>query len=151
MEVRIIKNEDDYQDALHKLEKLMDKSPIPGSKDEDDLELLLLVIKDYEQRVIEPIASDPIEAIKFRMDQMNLSRKEMVPFFGSISRVSEVLSRKRNLSLSMIRKLHKGLEIPLDSLMIKVRPRVKEPRTIRKHRIKPKRPLHGRKKRSFSS
>ncbi|HLB58595.1 MAG TPA: hypothetical protein VJL87_00735 [Bdellovibrionota bacterium] len=117
MEVKVIKNKIDYENALKHLSELMDKNPTPGSKDENDLELLMLVIKDYEQRDLESIVVDPIDSIKFRMDQMQFTRKDLIPFFGSISRVSEVLSGKRTLSLSMIRKLHKGLGIPLESLV----------------------------------
>jgi HTH-type transcriptional regulator/antitoxin HigA len=117
MDIKVIRTRSEYEEALNSFSKLMDKDPAPGSKDENALELLVLVIKDYEQRVGEPIVVDPIEAIRFRMDQMEFSRQDLIPFLGSISRVSEILSGKRNLSLSMIRKLHSGLGIPLESLV----------------------------------
>jgi len=120
MDVEIINSRSDYKKALQQLSELLDKNPTPGSEEDNGLSLLLLVIRDYEQRVIGPICPNPIEAIKFRMEQMQLSRKELIPFIGSISKVSEVLSGKRNLSLPMIRKLHQGLGIPLESLVLGV-------------------------------
>lgn len=80
----------------------------------NELELLSLVIEDFERKTVPPAVVDPIEFIRFRMDQMGLSRKDLVPYIGLTSRVSEVLSRKRPLSLAMIRRLHRGLDIPLD-------------------------------------
>lgn len=147
MDLKVIKNRAEYEVALERLLLLMDKNPPSNSKEENDLELLLLLIKDYEQRVIEPIEVDPVEAIKFRMDQMELTRKEMVSYLGSMSRVSEILSGKRDLSLSMIRKLHEGLGIPLESLILRKR-------SVRK-RARKRKPLHKkstlsrRRKRTF--
>ena len=123
MDIKVIKNQEDYEAALQSLSELMDRDPAPGSLEENSLELLMLVIRDYEQKIVEAVVVDPVEAIKFRMDQMDLSRQELIPYMGSISRVSEVLSGKRNLSLSMIRKLHEGLGIPLESLLGKARHR----------------------------
>jgi HTH-type transcriptional regulator/antitoxin HigA len=117
MDIKVIRDEGEYEMALKHLSKLMDNNPAPGSKEENALELLILVINDYEQRYMSSVILDPIEAIKFRMDQMEYTRKDLIPFFGSISRVSEVLSGKRSLSLSMIRKLNDGLGIPLESLV----------------------------------
>lgn len=144
MSVKVIKNRAEYEAALKRVADLM------NSEDEDTLELLLLVIKDYEQRVIEPVEGDAIEAIKFRMDQMAMSRKELVPYLGSLSRVSEILSGKRDLSLSMIRKLHEGLGIPLESLMMRKQPF----KSVRKSRVKQKQKRRlslKRKKRLFRS
>ena len=76
------------------------------------MRLLALLIHDYERRTVPPV--DLIEAILFRMNQMDLTRKDMIPYLGSESKVSEVFSGKRRLSLMMIRKLHKGLGIPLE-------------------------------------
>ena len=106
MEVKIIKTQAEHDDAMARLKALMALDPPPDSP------LLALVIEDYETRTIPPVVPDPIEQILFRMDQMGLSRKDMIPYFGSISKVSEVLSRKRPLSLSMIRRLNEGLGIP---------------------------------------
>jgi HTH-type transcriptional regulator / antitoxin HigA len=117
MNVKVIKDYSEYEAALTLLSELMDKKIIPGSDDENTIELLLVVLKDYEQKNLQPLDIDPIEAIKFRMEQLRFSQKDLIPFLGTISKVSEVLSGKRKLSLSMIRKLHKGLEIPLESLI----------------------------------
>lgn len=119
MIVKIIKNDSDYQEALQLLSKLIQEPSAPNSDIDNTIEVLLLVIKDYEQKFIEPIEVDPVEAIKFRMSQMNLKNKDLVKYIGSISKVSEILNRKRSLSLAMIRKLHAELEIPLESLINK--------------------------------
>ncbi len=117
MNVKIIKDQAEYEAALEQLSTLMNRDLVPGSDDENLIELLQLVLKDYEEKNIGPSDLDPIEAIKFRMDQMNLLKKDLIPFIGSASKVSEVLSGTRKLSISMIRKLHKGLGIPLTSLL----------------------------------
>ena len=80
-------------------------------------ELLALVIEAYERTKVEPVSPDPIDAILFRMDQMNLGKKDMVAYLGSLPKVSEVLARKRPLSLAMIRKVHKSLGIPAEILL----------------------------------
>ncbi len=116
-QTRVIKTQRDYDDALARLSALMDDEIKPGSSKEVDLELLALVIKSYESTKVEPVSPDPIEAILFRMDQMGLNKKDLIPYFGSLSKVSEVLARKRPLSLAMIRKIHKGLEIPAEILL----------------------------------
>jgi len=117
MNVKIIKSEKDYQAAMSRLSDLMSRDPKPGSKDEDELELLALVVHDFERQTVPPVKADPIESILFRMDQMGLTRKDLTQYIGSISKVSEVLSRKRPLSLPMIRRLHQGLDIPADILI----------------------------------
>ena len=116
-QTRVIKTQRDYDDALARLSALMDDEIKPGSSKEDELELLALVIKSYESSKVEPVSPDPIEAILFRMDQMGLNKKDLIPYFGSLPKVSEVLARKRPLSLAMIRKIHKGLEIPAEILL----------------------------------
>ncbi|MES2356575.1 MAG: transcriptional regulator [Pseudomonadota bacterium] len=95
----------------------MDDDIESGSNKEAELELLALVIESYERTRVQPVSSDPIDAILFRMDQQQLSKKDLVPYIGSMSKVSEVLSRKRPLSLSMIRNLHKKLGIPAEVLI----------------------------------
>ena len=116
-QVRVIKTQRDYDAALARLSALMDEEFAPGSNKEAELELLALVIETYERNKIAPARPDPIEAILFRMDQQGLGKKDLIPYFGSLSKVSEVLSRKRPLSLSMIRKLHSGLGIPANVLI----------------------------------
>ena len=117
MNIKVIKSRDDYAQAMARLSALMALDPKDGSKDDSELELLALVIEDYERKIVPPVVPDPVEAILFRMDQMKLGRKDLEAYIGSTSKVSEVLSRKRPLSLSMIRRLHKGLDIPADVLI----------------------------------
>lgn len=117
MDVKIIKSAEDYEAAMTRLSALMSLDPQPNSKEENELELLALVIRDFERQTVPPVKADPIESILFRMDQMQLSRKDLEPYIGSISKVSEVLSRKRPLSLSMIRRLNQGLGIPANVLI----------------------------------
>jgi len=117
MNVKIIKSKEGYAEAMARLSALMSLDPKAGSEAEDELGLLALVIGDFERQTVPPVQVDPIESILFRMDQMDLSRKDLIPYIGSISKVSEVLSRKRPLSLPMIRRLNKGLGIPADILI----------------------------------
>jgi HTH-type transcriptional regulator / antitoxin HigA len=117
MNVKIIKSAKDYEANMARLSVLMSLDPKPNSKEENELELLALVIQDFERQTVPHVTADPIESILFRMDQMQLTRKELIPYIGSISKVSEVLSRKRPLSLPMIRRLNQGLGIPADILI----------------------------------
>lgn len=116
-QIRVLKTESDYAAAVARLSALMDKDPAPGDAEDAELELLALVIQSYEQSRFPPSPPDPIEAILFRMDQQRLAQKDLVPYIGSLSKVSEVLGRKRPLSLSMIRRLHAGLGIPAEVLI----------------------------------
>jgi len=115
--MKLIKNSKDHAAALKRLEELMIADPEPGSKDDDELELLAFLVEDYEKRTVKIPAATPAEAIRFRMEQSGLTQQDLVPFIGSKSRVSEVLSGKRELTLAMVRKLHEGLGIPLKSLV----------------------------------
>ena len=117
MEVKIIKSDSEYQVALGELERLIDLDPDPGEKEADRLELLALLIENYEEKHFPIDLPDPIDALEFVMDQHGLTQKDMVPFIGNRSKVSEVLSRKRPLTLSMIRALNKGLNIPAEVLL----------------------------------
>lgn len=113
MRIRILKNEADYEAALAEIEKIM-VNPRP---DADRLELLALLVSDYEDKYYPIDMPDPVEAITFRMEQMGLTRKDLERYIGSRSKVSEVLSGKRRLSLTMIRALHEGLGIPAEVLL----------------------------------
>jgi HTH-type transcriptional regulator / antitoxin HigA len=115
MKARIIKTEVDYEAALGRVEKLMDAQP--GSADFEELELLTLLIEKYEDEYYPIDFPDPVEAIKFRMEQAGLDRKDMIQYLGSQSKVSEVLNHKRPLSLAMIRALSQGLGIPAEVLV----------------------------------
>lgn len=116
-QIRVIKTQRDYDAAIARLSSLMDEEFASGSNVEAELELLALVIESYERSKIQPVSPDPIEAILFRMDQQQLHMKDLVPYIGSLPKVSEVISRKRPLSLSMIRKLYSGLNIPAEVLI----------------------------------
>ncbi len=115
MNIQPIKTESDYEQALLEVEKLWGAEE--GTKKGDKLDILLVLIDNYENEHHPIDPPDPIEAIKFRMEQMNLSRKDLEKYIGSRGRVSEVLNRRRSLSLNMIRNLHSQLHIPLESLI----------------------------------
>ncbi len=115
MNVQPIRSEADYDAALSKVERLWGSKA--GTPQGDRLDVLLILIHDYESKhhAIDP--PDPVDAIKFRMEQMNLTRKDLEPLIGPRGRVAEVLNRRRPLSLTMIRNLHHELHIPLESLI----------------------------------
>ena len=117
MSIRPIHNEKDYDDALDRVDYLMDLDPEMGTKESDELEVLALLIEKYEEKAWAISEPDPIEAIKIRMEEMQLKQKDLVPFIGNKSKVSEVLNRKVGLSLSMIYNLAKGLHLPLEALV----------------------------------
>ena len=111
----LIKNETEYNEALKRIEELFDAEP--GTPESDELELLVALVELYEKENFPITAPDPVEAIKFRMEQEGLTNEDMIQYLGSKSRISEVFSHKRNLSLSMIRKLVSGLNIPAEVLI----------------------------------
>jgi HTH-type transcriptional regulator/antitoxin HigA len=115
MTLKVIKTEKDYQKALKRLEVIFDAKK--GSKDGDELELLSLLIDNYEKEKSPIDLPDPIEAIKFRMEQLGYKQKDLAEAMGLKSRVSEILNRKRKLTLDMIRKLHEVLGIPTEVLI----------------------------------
>jgi len=115
MTPKLLKNEADYSLALKRIEEIF--STQPGSPEGEELELLVHLVEEYEAAVYPIGMPDPINAILFRMEQEGLKAADLVPYIGNKSKVSEVLHRKRPLSLSMIRKLHKGLGIPADILL----------------------------------
>lgn len=115
MKLKPIKNDRELNRALKRIDDLWGAKP--GTPKGDELDVLMLLVEKYEDENYAIPASDPIEAIKFLMEQKSLSRKDLEPYIGASGRVSEVLSRKRNLTLVMIKKLHKGLNIPYDCLI----------------------------------
>jgi len=115
MEIRPIKNDQDHEQALARITELMDARP--NTPEGDELDVLATLVEAYEASHHPMVPPDPVEAILFRMEQGGLSRKDLEPFLGNRARVSEVLNRRRGLSLEMIRKLHDGLGIPLESLV----------------------------------
>ena len=120
MKTKILKTEQEYNEACERIYKLInssDKSIEPDSPEGEELELLAMLVEKYEQENHSMKAPDPIEAIKFRMEQMNLRQTDIAPLFGGKTRVSEVLNRKRPLTLRMIVLLNRYLGIPLESLV----------------------------------
>ena len=116
MNIKPIKTEQDYTDTLKKIEILM--SAKPNTPQMDELEVLSTLVEVYEEQFHKIEAPDPIGAIKFRMEQEGLKQKDLVAIVGSKSRVSEILNRKRKLTIDMIRNLHKTLHIPVESLFL---------------------------------
>ena len=115
MEIRPIKTEQDYNDSIKRIEELW------GAKKDtaqgDELDLLVTLVESYEIKHYPIAPPDPVDAIKFRMEQMDMTKADMVKYLGSQSRVSEVLNRKRKLTLSMVKSLYKGLRIPAEILL----------------------------------
>lgn len=120
MQLSPIRTEADYEKALERVDVLMDLEPEIGSREGDELEILALLVEKYEEKHWQIATPDPIEAIKYRMQEMGLKQKDLVPLIGSKSKVSEVLNHKIGLSLSMISNLSAQLHIPLEVLVPKV-------------------------------
>jgi len=112
-----IRNDDQYENALARVYSLMQKSNKPGSAASDELEVLTMLIKEYENEHYPVPKASPLEAIRFRLDQMNMSEAELSEILGYRSRKSEILSGKRKLNLSMIRKIADKLHIPAEVLI----------------------------------
>jgi HTH-type transcriptional regulator/antitoxin HigA len=115
MNLKPIKTNKDYQQALNRLESIFDSQK--GSKEGDELEILGILIDQYENEHFPIDLPDPIEAIKFRMEQLGYTQSDLANVVSLKSRASEILSRKRKLSLEMIRQLHEKLNIPTDVLI----------------------------------
>lgn len=115
VEIKVIKNERDYKRALRDVEALWDCPA--NSKDSQLLEVLSILIEEYEKKHYAIEEPDPIEFIKYRMEQMHLSKKELGKYLGGPNRVSEVLNRKRPLTLKMIKNLYQHLQIPAEVLL----------------------------------
>jgi len=117
--IKVIKTGKDYEEALKLVKTLMSRDPDPNSEEGEQLSLLGALIEDYETRVFPETLPNPIDAIKFRMEQAGLKPADLVPYIGSRSRVSEILSGKRQLTLEMVRALESGLGIPAKVLIQK--------------------------------
>lgn len=117
MNIHPIRTKRDYKAALKQLSAYFDNEPVPGTGEGDHFEVLTLLVEAYEAAHFAIEAPDPIEAIRFRMEQGGLTVKDLVPSIGQLNRVYEVLNRKRGLTLGMIRKLHRNLGIPAESLI----------------------------------
>lgn len=116
MKAKLIKTEKDYKNALKRLEKIFHAKD--GTKEQEELEILVMLIEKYENETVGEFPDpDPIEAIKFKMEQMNMTQKDLAEILGLKSRASEILSRKRAMSINIIRKISKALSIPADILI----------------------------------
>ncbi len=114
-QINPIRNDEELTQAFKRLETVFQAEE--GTPEADERDVLVTLIEVYENKRYPIEHADPVEAIKFRMEQLNLDRKDLEPYLGVASKVSEVLNHKRNLSLPMIKKLHKGLQIPYESLI----------------------------------
>ena len=115
MEIRPIKNEKDYNSALRQIEQLFNAAP--GTPEGDRLEVLATLVEVYEDKHYNIPLPDPVEAILYHLESRGLTRRDLEPFIGSRARVSEILNRRRSLSLERIRKLSSGLGIPVEVLI----------------------------------
>lgn len=115
--IKPIKTEEQYDEALARIYVLLQGELEPDSQDSDELELLSILVKEYENEHYPVPKPNPLEAIKFRMEQMDMSEAELSDILGSRSRKSEILSGKRKLSLRMIRRLNEKLNIPAEVLI----------------------------------
>ncbi|MEA2120185.1 helix-turn-helix domain-containing protein [Halovibrio sp. HP20-50] len=117
MNIRPIHTEADYKAVLREVSAYFDNEPEPGTEDGDRFDILLTLVEAYEAKQFPVDLPDPIEAIKFRMDQEGLTAKDLEPAIGKRNRVYEILNGKRNLTLTMVWKLHKMFGIPAESLI----------------------------------
>ena len=115
MKIKPIRNKSDYKKALQRLEVIFDAKR--GTDEGDELEILSILIDNYESENFPIAMPDPISAIEFRMEQMGLKQKDLVEMIGFKSRVSEIMNKKRKLTLEMIRKLNTNLKIPTEVLI----------------------------------
>jgi HTH-type transcriptional regulator / antitoxin HigA len=117
MNIKPIRNDNDYQATLCEVSAYFDNEPEPNTDEGDRFEILLTLVEAYESKHYPIDLPDPVEAIKFRMEQEGLTAKDLVPMIGQVNRVYEVLNRKRGLTTSMMWKLHQGLGISAESLI----------------------------------
>ena len=115
MEIKPIRTKEDHEKAVKEIERLWGSAP--GSKDGDKLEVLVTLVSAYDDEHYPIDPPDPVDAIRFRMEQMRLKRSDLEPLLGSRARVAEILNRRRRLSMTMIRRLHQNLGIPAEVLI----------------------------------
>jgi len=115
MNIKPIRNDKDLKDAFRQLDMVFQSKK--GTKESDEMEILVTLIEAYENKHYPISAPTPVEAIKFRMEQQGLTARDLEIFIGSSGRVSEILNKKRPLSLRMVKRLHDGLNIPYESLL----------------------------------
>lgn len=136
MDIQPIRSEADYQAALKEIDRLTDSRP--GTSDGDRMEVLATLVEAYEIKHFPiPEPDDPVEVLEYYMESRGLSRSDLIAYLGSKERVSEVLNRKRGLSLEMIRRLHNGLGIPTDLILGRnSRPKVLKPSERSRPRVR---------------
>jgi HTH-type transcriptional regulator/antitoxin HigA len=117
MEIRIIQDDTHYQETLDRVDALLTLEPDPSSPEGEELKVLLLLVKEYDDRVYPIPMPEPIEAIRLKMDELGLKSKDLIPAIGSKSYVSSVLNRRKPMTLNMARNLHKLLHIPAEVLL----------------------------------
>ena len=115
MEIKPIKTSKDHETVLKRIEQLM--TALPNTTEGDELDVLVTLVEAYEAKHYAIDAPDPIAAIQHRMEALGMERKDLIPFLGSKSRVSEVLNRKRKLTMEMVRSLHIGMHLPAEALI----------------------------------
>lgn len=115
MKIKPIRSKKDLKEALRRIDELIDSKY--GTAKYDELEILSTLVESYEEKHTPILPPDPVEAIRFRMDQLGLKQADLAKFLGGKNRASEILSRKRSLSLRMIRSLHTNLQIPSSTLI----------------------------------
>lgn len=114
---KVIRTEEQYEDALERVYELLQSQPVLNSPEGDELDLLVTLIEAYEALHHPMTASEPVEYLKYRMQQLGLKQTDLIPFIGEKSLVSKVLNYKRELTLPMIKRLSKGLNIPVQRLI----------------------------------
>jgi HTH-type transcriptional regulator/antitoxin HigA len=117
MDIRPIRTRKDYRAALAEVSPLFDNEPDPGTSAGDRFDVLVTLIEAYERKHFPIEAPDPIEAIRFRMEQQGLTPKDLQPMIGRLNRVYEVLAHRRPLTMAMVRRLHRELDIPAECLI----------------------------------
>lgn len=115
MNLRPLKTETDYREALAEVERLF--NALPGTADGDRLDIMALLVEAYEEHHCPILPPDPIAALEYHMESRGLDRRDLEPFLGNASRVEDILSRRRGLTITMIRRLHRGLGISADVLI----------------------------------
>jgi HTH-type transcriptional regulator / antitoxin HigA len=115
MKLKILKTKKDYQAALERFEEIFQAKP--GSSESDEADVLSLLLKDYEEKHYVIKAPSPLEAIKYRMEQQGLTNSDLAVILGFKSRVTDIFNKHRKLNLTMVRKLHDQLNIPLETLV----------------------------------
>ena len=112
--IKPIRSEEDYDRAIARINQLLDLNPQPGTDDDNELDVLSTLVEVYEDEHYPILPPDPIEAIKYVMEEKGMDNKQLIPLLGTKSRVSEIMNRKKPLTLKMIYKLHQAMGLPLE-------------------------------------